>query len=106
MPTVEFGNESVLEPRKKDDTKDASPDNVELKVRKDLGRRVTTMSLNEVDGDNNPSRGMNLTMATRLWPMQSDRPPSWVDSEDDLLAELLADQYDCPVGRPKSWKAG
>jgi hypothetical protein len=63
VPIVLLGNESVTEPYKPDE----GTDETKIRQRKDLGRRVTTMSLNEVDGDDNPSRAMNLTMATRLW---------------------------------------
>jgi hypothetical protein len=44
------------------------------------------MNLNEVDGEDNPSRGMNLTMLTRLWALHSDKPPAWVESDDELLS--------------------
>jgi hypothetical protein len=63
VPTVLLGNESVTEPYKPDE----GTDETKIRQRKDLGRRVTSMNLNEVDGDDNPSRAMNLTMVTRLW---------------------------------------
>jgi hypothetical protein len=63
VPTVLLGNESVTEPYKPD----PGTDETKIRQRKDLGRRVTTMNLNEVDGEDNPSRAMNLTMAIRLW---------------------------------------
>ena len=106
MATIVLGNDSVIEEVKKDQALDASPDNVEYVKRKDLGRRETTMDLNEVDGDDNPSRAMNLTLAVRFWPRHSDKPPAWVDGTDELLVALVADHFGCPVGRPKSWKVG
>ena len=102
MPNVQLGNESVLEPYKPDPGTDVT----KTRVRKDLGKQVTTMSLNETDGADNPSRAMNLQMAARLWALHSDKPPAWVESDDNLLAELVADHFDCPVGRPKAWKEG
>ena len=102
MPTVLLGNESVLEPYKPDQ----GTDETKVRVREDLGRRVTTMSLNEVDGDDNPSRAMNLAMVIRLWGLHSNEPPAWVDGDDDLLTALIADHYGCETGRPKNWKEG
>jgi hypothetical protein len=52
VPTVLLGNESVTEPYKPDEGTDAT----EIKARPDLGRRVTAMNLNEVDGSDEPSR--------------------------------------------------
>lgn len=106
MATVYLGNTSVIETVKKDPALDASPDNIKTIVRDDLGRRVTTMALNEVDGEDRPSRGMNLTMCVRLWDMHSDKPPAWVEGDDELLTALVADHFGCPVGRPKTWKEG
>jgi hypothetical protein len=102
VPTVLLGNESVTEPYKPDE----GTDETKIRQRKDLGRRVTAMNLNEVDGQDEPSRGMNLTMLTRLWAMHSDKSPSWVESDDELLAALIADHYGCKNGRPKNWKEG
>lgn len=102
MPTVLLGNESVTEPYKPD----PGTDETKIRVRKDLGRRVTAMSLNEVDGQDQPSRAMNLTMVTRLWAMHSDQSPAWVEGDDELLCALVADHYGCELGRPKNWKEG
>lgn len=106
MATIVLGNESVIEEVKKDEALDASPENVDHVPRKDLGRRETTMDLNETDGDDNPSRAMNFTLATRFWGRHSDKPPAWVDGTDELLVALLADHYGCPIGRPKNWTKG
>lgn len=102
MPTVLLGNESVTEPYKPDE----GTDETLIRPRADLGRRVTAMNLNEVDGVDNPSRGMNLTLAIRFWAQHSDQPPAWVESDDDLLAALIADHYGCELGRPENWKEG
>lgn len=106
MPVLYLGNESVIEKIKKDPALDDAPDNVEYRDRADLGKRVTSMNLNEVDGDDKPSRAMNLTLAARFWPDHSDKPPAWVEGDDDLLVQLVADHFDCKIGRPKSWKEG
>lgn len=100
MPTVRLGNESVVEHVKPDEGTNESV----ARARKDLGQRVTTMSVNEVDGEDRESRAMNLSMVVRLWDMHSDKPPAWVESDDELLEQLVAGQFGCPQGRPKSWK--
>jgi hypothetical protein len=102
VPTVLLGNQSVTEPYKPDE----GTDETLIRSRADLGRRVTAMNLNEVDGDDNPSRGMNLTMAARLWAMHSDEAPAWVESDDELLSALIADHYGCDIGRPDDWQEG
>ena len=33
-----------------------------------------------------------------------DSAPDWVESDHDGLAQLLAEHFECPKGRPKSWK--
>lgn len=32
-----------------------------------------------------------------------DSSPDWVESDGDALAQLLAEHFDCPIGRPKGW---
>jgi hypothetical protein len=106
MPVLHLGNVSVIEEIKLDPDLDSSPGNVEYKNRAELGKRTTTMMLNEVDGDDRPSRAMNLTLAARFWGKHSDQPPAWVDGDDELLIQLVADYYGCRIGRPKNWKEG
>lgn len=36
----------------------------------------------------------------RAWPQHSADSPTWVWSDDEAMAELLANFYGCPVGRP------
>lgn len=100
MPAAAFGNDSVIEKVKKDPGLDDSPDNVEIRRRDDLGKRITTMALNE------PTLEANLAHARRFWPGDSDKPPAWVESDDELLELALADTFDCRRGRPKNWKEG
>jgi hypothetical protein len=99
---LRLGNESVIEGYKPDE----GSNEVLYRSRKDLGKRTTTMSLNETDIDDNPSRAMNLTQAIRFWAQWSDKPPAWVEGDDDLLVALVAEHFGCPVGRPKSWSEG
>ncbi len=33
----------------------------------------------------------------------SDSSPSWVESDNEALASLLAQHFECPVGRPDGW---
>lgn len=106
MPIITLGNTSVIETSKKDDELDLTPGNIVVARRADLGQRVTTMSLNEVDGDDRPSRAMNLALAARIWSFHSDEDPAWVDGDDELLVELIADHYGCPIGRPDDWTEG
>jgi hypothetical protein len=106
MPNIRLGNESVIEETKKDPDAESSADNVYYKARKALGNRVTTMFLAETDIANRPNRAMNMQLATREWERHSDKPPAWVDGDDDLLVQLLADHYGCPIGQPKNWKEG
>lgn len=103
MPTVMFGNESVLEPYKPDPDVNI----IKTRPRPELGRQVTTMFLVETDINEQPSLPMNVAMAVRFWANDSDQPPSWVECpENDLLAQVIAQHFGCPVGRPKKWKAG
>lgn len=106
MATILMGNVSVIEEVKKDPDLDASPDNVIYVKRDDLGKRTTSFQLNEVDINDKESREMNSSMAKLLWAKHSDKPPAWVDGNDELLVALLADYYGCPIGQPKSWKEG
>jgi hypothetical protein len=39
----------------------------------------------------------NVTHPQGAWVHHSDSPPSWVSSDDDMLAQMLARQYGCPV---------
>lgn len=34
----------------------------------------------------------------------TDSAPDWVESDNDGLAQLLAEHFECPKGRPKGWK--
>jgi hypothetical protein len=102
MAQLRFGNESVIEGYKPDE----GTNDVVYRAREDLGCRIQTMSLNETDIDDNPSRAMNLALAVRFWGQCSDKPPVWVEGDDELLVSLVADHFGCPIGMTKSWKEG
>ena len=42
---------------------------------------------------------------TRDWPNHSDVPPTWVTSDNEDLAQMLAEAYGCPVGKPEDVEA-
>lgn len=46
-----------------------------------------------------------ITDEQGIWQAQSWAPPAWVESTHPGLAAVLAEQYGCPVGRPKGWGA-
>jgi hypothetical protein len=33
-----------------------------------------------------------------------DSAPDWVESDNDALAQLLAEHFECPIGRPDGWQ--
>jgi hypothetical protein len=136
MPNVVLGNEHVIESVKIDEQGDASPGNLRVVDRKDLGNQITTISLPEThEVSFKPiaeHREATKTQAgvradpdragyylQTMWPLGeqmaavrthvgmhfADRP-TWVESDDLLIAELIAREYDCRVGRPKSWRTG
>lgn len=89
--------------------KEAVPDGKGGFKHRDLdGNRVTTVQIPDSyslleqvqvviaqDGVwSNHSRGANV----------EDSVPDWVEADDPFLAELIARQLGCKVGRPKSWK--
>lgn len=37
----------------------------------------------------------------RDWPSHCDQNPTWVQSDDVNLAQMLSEAYGCPVGRPE-----
>lgn len=42
-----------------------------------------------------------IVHADGIWPAHSSAAaPSWVDADDDVLAEALSTHYGCPIGQP------
>lgn len=73
--------------------------------RSDLGQTTTVVSF--PDGW---SLDEQLRAVSHAWPYHSDDPPKWVESEDDLLAQVVARSFstgghECRVGRPKGWRS-
>lgn len=107
MPKVMFGNQSVIEAVKKDEGADAAPDNLRYKARKDLGQQVTTFTMpGATDDPTGWTVAKQLAFVDSVWPMHSDKPPAWIESDDANLQGFLAAQYGCREGRPKNWKVG
>lgn len=64
--------------------------------------QVTTVHANEAN------RADNLAVIRSLWPYHAEKPVAWVESEDQRLAEDIADVFSdenhvCVVGRPENW---
>jgi len=73
------------------------------------GRRVTRVVIPDsytlmekvrtvIDQDgvwNHHSRGDNVR----------DSSPDWVEADDEMVAQIIAQELGCRVGRPKTWKA-
>ncbi len=101
MATLQLGNTAPVEIVKTETGRKVTQSR---KKRGDLGDQVTTVSF---------PAGMDLAeqlaAVTSLWESHSDEPPQWADSDDGLLAEVVARKFttgdhECVVGRPKSWK--
>lgn len=46
---------------------------------------------------------LHLLEVEDLWRSHGSDNPDWVESDDAELAQLVADHYGCPVGRPEGW---
>lgn len=103
MPTLTLGNTAPVEVVKIEDGEDVREQRT---ARPDLGNTLTTVSF--PDGWD---LGEQLKAVGDLWPYHSDDPPEWVESDDALLAEVVArnftsDEHSCRVGRPSGWREG
>lgn len=87
--------------------KTAYDDNGKLKHRDLPGRRVTTIVI--PDGYTLLEAVQAITAQDGAWNHHSrgdnpaDSSPDWVESDNEGLASLLAQHFECPVGRPKRW---
>jgi hypothetical protein len=113
VPQVLLGNENVIESVKKDPGGDASPENLTVKKRKDLGNQITTVSLPDTHTVDTKHGAVTmwpfeeqLAAIRRFIEMHMDGSPAWVESTDGALQLVIAQQYGCPEGRPKTWKTG
>ena len=53
------------------------------------------------DGTSVVEAFQTITAASGVWSYHSDSPPSWVTSDSDSLATLLADHFNCKVRSDK-----
>lgn len=93
MTTITLGNVSVLECTRDED------DVIVRTLRPDLGQQVFTMMF--------PESWTLLEMfkgVVDAWPFHSPQPPGWVDGDDEQLNGLVAAQWGCQIGQPKSWR--
>jgi hypothetical protein len=81
MPNVVFGNRSAL------DRGQPIP-----------GEQVTELSLPGCYTFDECLR--SVVHSDGMWRKHSAEPPMWVESDDDDLAEKIAEHFGCPVGRP------
>jgi len=102
--TITLGNTSVVASSQDEETGE-----VIREKRGDLGNQITTFEFpDNIDGQTE----IQLAHVVDAWPYHSDADgPEWVESEDELLAQLIArrfttDSHKCQVGRPKNWKEG
>jgi hypothetical protein len=98
MPSLVLGNTAPIEAIKVDE----GSDEVVRHPRPDLGNTTTVFSPAEHLG-----LGQILTLVSSVYASHhSDDPPAWVESDDPGLADALAREFDCPVGRPDDWVEG
>ncbi len=45
-----------------------------------------------------------LRTVTDTWRQHSAEPPAWVEADDKTFESVLAAEFGCRAGRPKSWK--
>lgn len=105
MPTVVFGVTKALEPYKPDEGSN------EIRVRKLSGNREVEFFFPNPtplkDGSPDPTGWTfqkYLGFVTSEMPNRSDGPPAWVISDNKGLAQALASEHGCRIGRPKNWK--
>jgi hypothetical protein len=71
------------------------------------GRRVTTISI--PDNYTLIEAVSSVTAQDGAWNHHSqgndpaDVSPDWVESDNETLAWLLAQHFECPIGRPEKW---
>lgn len=71
------------------------------------GRRVTTITI--PDSYTLLEAVQSVTAQDGVWNHHSrgddpgDHSPDWVESDNEGLASLLAQHFECPIGRPKKW---
>ena len=96
MSVVYLGNVSVVVPQGEAQAVTHSADEVppvpDNKVhRPDLSQQVTTISLGE---------GGTVADVAACWQAHSAAAPAWVESDDEVLEQQVAEHFGCPVGCP------
>src|SRR5689334_4065676 len=82
-------------------------DSGELSHRPLSGRRITTISI--PDNYTLIEAVSSVVAQDGAWNHHSqgndpaDASPDWVESDNDALASLLAQHFECPIGRPEEW---
>jgi hypothetical protein len=66
------------------------------------GQQVTTVN---IPPNKSLAEGfVTITDPNGVWRAHSSADcPSWVESDEPLLAQLLANHYGCSIGRPADW---
>lgn len=96
MPHLVLGNTAPIEARKLDE----NTTDVERVSRDDLGQTETTF---DIPAEWSLSRQIDVVRSVYL-SHHSDEPPAWVESTNDPeFAEIIAKEFDVPVGRPDDW---
>jgi hypothetical protein len=65
------------------------------------GARITQVGI--PDGTTFSEGLRDITHEDGVWVRHSSKPPAWVVADNKLFAEVLAEHYGCPVGRPEDW---
>lgn len=97
MPTIVLGNTAPIEAVKANDETDA----VTRVARPDLGNQITTFNVPDNIGVGEALQTVSSIFASH----HSDNKPSWVESDDEVVAQVLSREFGCPVGRPNDWDA-
>jgi hypothetical protein len=52
-----------------------------------------------------PTAFNDIVKPGRIWSKHAEArsKPTWVESDEPLLAQMLAKHYGCPIGRPAGW---
>jgi hypothetical protein len=94
---VQLGNEAAQHAVGRDDN--------DQPIHEDLdGKRITTV---QIPDDYTLAEAFQCITApdgVAHHHFQAGTSPTWVESDSDGLAALLAEHFGCKVGRPKGWK--
>lgn len=95
---VEFGNDNAVEGYKEDGSD-------EVRFRRVEGQQVTVVRFPE-DGSVPLLEAFQTAVAVVAGDahFEGDAKPKWVNSDNDALASLLSEHFDCPAkALPASW---